>query len=84
MCDCVGFCVYINCANMSFESLPKSLRGLRACLMCSLIKSTDQFEQDGCDNCEAFLKMKDNRDVVYDCTSQNFDGWVIQILKYLI
>ncbi|XP_050310539.1 transcription elongation factor SPT4-like [Anthonomus grandis grandis] len=61
---------------MSLESLPKSLRGLRACLLCSMIKSIDQFEQDGCDNCEEFLKMKNNRDVVYDCTSQNFDGMV--------
>uniref|UniRef100_A0A182SPW7 Spt4/RpoE2 zinc finger domain-containing protein n=1 Tax=Anopheles maculatus TaxID=74869 RepID=A0A182SPW7_9DIPT len=36
--------------------------------------SFDQFETDGCDNCEDFLRMKNNREQVYDCTSNNFDG----------
>lgn len=92
---------------MSFESIPKDLRGLRACLVCSLVKviethipfqsqlifnkiccsntvfqlierfqSFDQFEVDGCDNCEEFLRMKNNKDNVYDCTSNNFDGLI--------
>lgn len=34
----------------------------------------DQFEYDGCDNCEEFLRMKNNKDNVYDHTSNNFDG----------
>jgi len=61
---------------MSVESIPKDLRNLRACLFCSLIKSFDQFEFDGCDNCESFMPMKSNREAVYDCTSANFDGMV--------
>ncbi|KAK2723801.1 transcription elongation factor SPT4-like [Artemia franciscana] len=61
---------------MSVESIPKDLRGLRACLVCSLIKTLDQFEFDGCDNCEEFLRLKSNREAVYDCTSSNFDGMV--------
>ncbi|KAF9797454.1 hypothetical protein SFRURICE_005930 [Spodoptera frugiperda] len=32
---------------MSLETVPKDLRGLRACLVCSLIKTFDQFEYDG-------------------------------------
>jgi len=36
----------------------------------------EQFESDGCDNCDSFLHMRDNRDNVYDCTSSNFDGMV--------
>ncbi|CAH1377454.1 unnamed protein product [Tenebrio molitor] len=60
---------------MTLETIPKDLRGLRACLVCSLIKSFDQFEYEGCDNCD-FLRMKGNRDNVYDCTSSNFDGMI--------
>ncbi|XP_019873138.1 transcription elongation factor SPT4-like [Aethina tumida] len=60
---------------MSYQNIPKDLRGLRACLGCSLIKSFDQFENDGCDNCD-FLRMKHNSDNVMDCTSKNFDGMI--------
>ncbi|XP_033628363.1 transcription elongation factor SPT4-A-like [Asterias rubens] len=56
------------------EIVPKELRNLRACLVCSLVKTLDQFELDGCDNCEEYLQMKGNRDIVYDCTSTSFDG----------
>lgn len=41
---------------------------------CSLVKTIDQFEDDGCDNCGAHLQMKGNREMVYDCTSSSFDG----------
>ncbi|CAL4234845.1 unnamed protein product, partial [Meganyctiphanes norvegica] len=57
------------------EVIPKDLRGLRACLVCSLVKTLDMFESEGCDNCDEFLNMKNNRDNVYDCTSQNHDGF---------
>lgn len=59
---------------MSLETVPKDMRNLRACLLCSLIKTLEQFEYDGCDNCEEFLHMKNNRDTVYECTSSSFDG----------
>lgn len=36
----------------------------------------EQFEYDGCDNCESFLRMKKNKDRVMDCTSNNFDGMI--------
>ncbi|XP_014674239.1 PREDICTED: transcription elongation factor SPT4-A-like [Priapulus caudatus] len=61
---------------MALESIPKELRNLRACLLCSMIKTIDQFEMDGCDNCDQFLGLKSKRDMVYDCTSANFDGMV--------
>lgn len=41
-----------------------------------MIKSADQFEIDGCDNCDNFLQMKGNRENMYTCTSSNFDGMV--------
>jgi len=58
------------------ETVPKDLRSLRACLSCSLIKTLEQFENDGCDNCEPFLALRHNRENVYDCTSSNFEGMV--------
>jgi len=59
---------------MSLDTVPKELRNLRACLLCSLIKTFDQFEFDGCENCDEFLHMKNNRDAIHECTSSNFDG----------
>jgi transcription elongation factor SPT4 len=37
----------------------------------------EQFENDGCDNCEPFLNLRNHRENVYDCTSSSFDGSVI-------
>ena len=42
----------------SLDVVPNGLRNLRACLLCSLVKTFDQFEVDGCDNCESFLNLK--------------------------
>lgn len=93
---------------MSVESIPRDLKHLRACLLCSMIKvsvslfnrspfingdvyfnhnylfipmqSQEQFELDGCDNCEELLGMKNNREMVFDCTSSNFDGYVLDVV----
>ncbi|CAB1316873.1 unnamed protein product [Coregonus sp. 'balchen'] len=64
---------------MALETCPKDLRHLRACLLCSLVKTIDQFEYDGCDNCESYLQMKGNREMVYECTSSSFDGVIAQM-----
>jgi len=64
---------------MSFDSIPKELRGLRACLVCSMVKTIDQFERDGCDNCEKFLHIKNDREFVMTCTSSNFDGVIAMV-----
>jgi transcription elongation factor SPT4 len=34
--------------------LPPSMKHLRACLSCKLIKTYDQFRDDQCENCENF------------------------------
>lgn len=36
----------------------------------------DQFDEEGCDNCDELLHLKGNRDKVFECTSANFDGMV--------
>ncbi|ODM90091.1 Transcription elongation factor SPT4-B [Orchesella cincta] len=33
------------------------MKNLRACMICSLIKSESEFENEGCDNCERWLKL---------------------------
>ncbi|XP_053212183.1 transcription elongation factor SPT4-like [Panonychus citri] len=58
------------------DRIPQGLRNLRACLLCSLVKSFEQFEVDGCDNCEFVLGMRGNREMIFDCTSSNFDGLI--------
>lgn len=54
--------------------IPNELRQLRACLLCGLVKTLNQFQMDGCDNCEDYLKMQGDREKIYDCSSANFDG----------
>ncbi|KAJ3322531.1 transcription elongation factor spt4 [Boothiomyces sp. JEL0866] len=55
-------------------------RKLRACMLCSLVKSFDQFRRDGCENCDDVLNMKDDSDRVMDCTSATFEG-VVAVMK---
>ena len=62
--------------DMKIQMLPHELRRLRACLLCSLIKTQDQFEMEGCDNCDEFLHLRSNAENVNDFTSSNFDGIV--------
>jgi len=50
--------------------------------MWSSLQTFDQFEFDGCENCEEFLHMKNNRDTVYECTSSSFDGLVKYFFAY--
>uniref|UniRef100_A0A2I2YD21 Spt4/RpoE2 zinc finger domain-containing protein n=1 Tax=Gorilla gorilla gorilla TaxID=9595 RepID=A0A2I2YD21_GORGO len=49
---------------MALEMVLKDLGHLQACWLCLLVKTIDQFEYDGSDNCN----------MVYDCTSSSFDG----------
>ncbi|KAH9391167.1 Transcription elongation factor SPT4 [Tyrophagus putrescentiae] len=61
-------------AELEAALLPYNFRSLRACLLCSLVKSFDMFEENGCENCDQYLGMKNNRQMIYDCTSNNFEG----------
>ena len=38
-------------------NLPSELKGLRACMVCTLVKTMNQFLDQGCDNCERFLQV---------------------------
>lgn len=50
-----------------------SMKKLRACIRCHLIKSESQFKKDGCDNC---LYFKEKSYTYSDYTSANFEGLV--------
>ena len=43
-------------ADLANASVPTSMRGIRACKRCGLLKTLEQFINDGCENCP-FLEM---------------------------
>lgn len=46
-------------------------RNLRCCVPCRLVKTYDQFLQQGCENCP-FLEMEGDRERIEDCTTTEF------------
>jgi transcription elongation factor SPT4 len=52
------------------------LRKLRACMVCSALRTFDQFRESGCPNCEAFLNLRDSVDRIVDCTSTLWSGTI--------
>lgn len=51
-------------------------RNMRACMVCSIVKTTQQFTNFGCPNCEKFLELRGNPEGIADCTSQVFEGLI--------
>lgn len=56
--------------------MANQLRGLRACMVCSIVQAGTKFVSSGCPNCEEFLEMRHSADVVHDCTSAVFEGMI--------
>mmetsp|Transcript_20022 Transcript_20022/g.24738 ORF Transcript_20022/g.24738 Transcript_20022/m.24738 type:complete len:132 (-) Transcript_20022:341-736(-) len=67
-----GVEVPVAVAELAQANVPTSLRGLRCCKRCGLIKTYDQFHNEGCENCP-FLVMEDSANIER-CTSAFFDG----------
>ncbi|KAF2084737.1 transcription elongation factor spt4 [Saccharata proteae CBS 121410] len=55
---------------------PNQTRTLRACMVCSIVLPEAKFRRDGCPNCDDYLEMKGNPEVVQDTTSQVFEGLI--------
>ena len=53
-----------------------SLRGLRACMVCSIVQNGSKFNSQGCPNCEEFLELRGNQDNIQDATSAVFEGLI--------
>lgn len=62
-------------AELARASTPASIRGIRACKRCGLLKTLDQFLNEGCENCP-FLEMGDDPERCNSCTSAFFEGQV--------
>eukprot|EP01119_Soliformovum_irregulare_P012008 TRINITY_DN3081_c1_g1_i2.p1 TRINITY_DN3081_c1_g1~~TRINITY_DN3081_c1_g1_i2.p1 ORF type:complete len:117 (-),score=11.39 TRINITY_DN3081_c1_g1_i2:39-389(-) len=60
----------------NISQVPNDLKQLRACMICSLIKTYAQFKAFGCSNCEEFLHMKSDDNKIEDCTSSTFEGTI--------
>lgn len=56
-------------------SIPLEMKRLRACLRCALVKTVDQFYEEGCENCP-FLRLENNLGRVMECTSAYFEGMI--------
>ena len=46
-------------ADLQQASVPNSLKAIRACKRCGILKTMEQFVEDGCENCP-FLGMVSN------------------------
>ena len=68
----------LNFPEMS-DVLPDSSRKWRACMLCSLIKSPDQFVMNGCENCESLLQLRGDQERTFSCTSPTFEGLLGQL-----
>ena len=52
------------------HSFPTNLKKLRACLRCHLVKTEEQFQHDGCDNCTNYL----NKNEIMSNITPHFKG----------
>jgi len=59
--------------NLANARTPTSLRAMRACKRCGMLKGIDQFIEEGCENCP-FLAMRDDIDRCNRCTTAFFEG----------
>lgn len=55
------------------EIIPPSLNNLRACLLCKLIKTAEQWEGNGCENCLDKVAIYDQME---DFTTPKFVGYL--------
>ncbi|KAF9701328.1 hypothetical protein EKO04_000149 [Ascochyta lentis] len=55
---------------------PNQQRNLRACMVCSIVRTQAQFMSGGCPNCEDILELIGNPENVTDCTSAVFEGLI--------
>ncbi|KAH0472371.1 MAG: hypothetical protein KVP17_000083 [Porospora cf. gigantea B] len=59
----------------SVDQKERVILKLRACLVCRVIMSEEQFFESGCPNCQ-FLQLDGNRHAIWECTTPNFSGMV--------
>ncbi|EEC48616.1 predicted protein [Phaeodactylum tricornutum CCAP 1055/1] len=60
-------------AELANASVPTNLKAVRACKRCGILKTPEQFLDDGCENCP-FLHMADDMQQVNKCTTAFYEG----------
>ncbi|KAL8404122.1 hypothetical protein RB594_009110 [Gaeumannomyces avenae] len=55
---------------------PGQQRYLRACMVCSIVMTLTRFRDEGCPNCEDFLRLQNSPEQIESCTSQVFEGLI--------
>jgi transcription elongation factor SPT4 len=55
---------------------PNQQRNMRACMVCSVVRTQQQFMTQGCPNCEDIIELAGNPEQINDCTSQVFEGLI--------
>ena len=61
---------------MASVVIPKDLKRLRCCLRCHLIKNTEQFFKDGCENCPELSGMKGSHERINETTTDKYYGFI--------
>ncbi|KIO26158.1 hypothetical protein M407DRAFT_61367, partial [Tulasnella calospora MUT 4182] len=51
-------------------------KALRACMLCSVVQTPQDFKKYGCPNCEEILQLQNDSERVASCTSAQFDGLI--------
>ncbi|ORY71187.1 transcription elongation factor spt-4 [Pseudomassariella vexata] len=55
---------------------PNQHSRLRACMVCSIVMLQSKFRDDGCPNCDDFLRLRKDTEAIESCTSQVFEGLI--------
>ncbi|EPS42644.1 hypothetical protein H072_3437 [Dactylellina haptotyla CBS 200.50] len=55
---------------------PNHFRYLRACMVCAIVLTMDEFSRKGCPNCHPVLDYISSQDLVQECTSPIYEGCV--------
>ncbi|KAG8935864.1 transcription elongation factor spt4 [Tulasnella sp. 419] len=64
----------ISSMNAPAGAIPGAKKQLRACLLCSIIQTPQDFKRLGCPNCDEILQIQNDSERVASCTSAQFDG----------
>ncbi|KAK2462271.1 hypothetical protein APHAL10511_005577 [Amanita phalloides] len=67
--------------NPDLDRVPVSARSkaLRACLLCSIVQTPQEFRRSGCPNCEEVMQLKGSTERISTCTTTYFDGLITVI-----
>lgn len=59
---------------------PSDMKSLRCCIPCRLVKSFEQFYEEGCENC-VYLQMEGDPERIDDCTTTEFSVRLSSVFK---